>query len=75
MLERSGLQPTEAKVIQPTTEDWPDKRATDIGWAYVSIEGGSEPYREPEAVTVIVCVLTFRVQPERARKRESAMFA
>ena len=37
------------KVMQTMTK-WPDKQATDIGWAYVAIEGATAS----EAVTVIV---------------------
>lgn len=33
-----------------TMDDWPDKRSSDVGWAYVSISG--DDYAE--AVTVIV---------------------
>jgi hypothetical protein len=42
--------PTKVMVMN-TMEDWPAKRAKDIGWAYAAIADESES----EAVTVVVC--------------------
>ena len=51
MTEYFESPPTKVHVTM-TMENWPDRRPTDVGWAYASIEGESEL----EAVTVIVAV-------------------
>ena len=45
-----GESPAKVDGVIETLDDWPDKTADDIGWAYVSVSG--DDYAE--AVTVIV---------------------
>ena len=43
--------PPSLVMVMNTMEDWPDKQAHDVGWAYAAIAGEGES----EAVTVVVC--------------------
>jgi hypothetical protein len=49
MIAYSGESAESAEVME-TMEEWPQKEANDIGWAYVAISGKSFS----EAVTVVV---------------------